>query len=200
MTKRAVLLGVLGLTGATSVHAQLRAVPVRVVQCALSDSLLGGGKPEGHIDGVYDSVRNETMLGTEPERIWQPGFGFRGVTGSARFNGREPSTGLVVQLDLKMVEPTERTIDQRQLVLVLDDSTRVDLGTMSNNPQMISQVPGVTQNMSVILPMAQLYALARATRVRGTIGSTRFDLTRDQHRNLRTLYIALVCGLPVDGK
>jgi hypothetical protein len=200
MTKRALLFAVLGLASATGAQAQLRLLPVRVVQCRLSDSLLGGGKPDGHVVGVYDSVRNATMLGTEPERIWQPGFGLRGITGSARFEGREPSGGLVVQLDLRIVEPTERTIDQRQLLLVLDDSTRVDLGSMSNHPQRIFQVPGVTQNMSVILPMAQLYALARATRVRGTIGSTRFDFTRDQHRNFRTLYIALVCGMPSNGK
>lgn len=198
MTKRTVLFALLSLAGATGAQAQLRLVPVGVVQCPLSDSLLGGAKPDGHIVGVYDSVRNETLLGTEPERIQHSGD--LDITGSARFNGRQPTSGLVIQLDAHIVEPTERAIDQRQLVLMLDDSIRVDLGSMSLNPQRLSNVPGVTENMSVILPMAQFYALARATRVRGTIGSTRFELTRDHHRDLRTLYIAAVCGVPTDGK
>ena len=195
MTTRTVLLSLLGLTVPGASHAQLRAEPMRVASCHLSDSLLSGAKPEGRVTGAYDSVRNVTMLGTEPDRIWPPGFGLRGITGSAHFEGHDPSTGLVVQLDLKIVEPAERAIDQRQLVLVLDDSTRVNVGSMSLNAQRIASVPGVTQNMSVVLPMSQFYALARATRVRGTIGTTSFELTADQHRNLRTLYIATVCGV-----
>ena len=199
MTKCSLLLALLGLAIPTGVCAQSRAIPLRVVPCPLSDSLLGGRKPDGHIAGLYDPVQNTTVLATEPERIWQPGFGLRGITGSVHFEGRKPSTGLVVQLNLKIVEPTERTIDQRQLLLVLDDSTSVDLGSMSINSQRLPSVPGVTQNMYIILPMAQLYALARANGVRGTIGSSTFALTKDQHSNLRTLYVATVCGVPFDG-
>jgi len=171
-----------------------------VGSCALSDSLLDGKKPDGHIVGMYDSVQDMTLLTTEPERIWKPGYGLRGVTGSAYFDGREPSSTLVAQLNLKIVEPTERAIDQRQLVLALDDSIRVDLGSMNMNPQRIPSVPGVTQNLSIILPTAQLYAVARADKVRGTIGSTSFEFTKDQHRDFRTLFVATVCGLPPDTK
>lgn len=199
MRKCAHLVALLCLAIPSSVYAQGRALPLEVSSCALSDSLLEGKKPEGRIIGLYDAARNSTMWSTEPERFMEPGFGLRGITSSAHFDGREPTTTMVVQLDLRIMEPEERAIDQRQLLLVLDDSIRVDLGSMSMNPQRFPNVQGVWQNMSVVLPIARLYALARANEVRGTIGSTGFTLTRDQHRNLRTLYVATVCGMASDG-
>ena len=200
MLRLAALIALVGLAIPAASYAQIRPERLRVESCALSDSLLGGKKPDGHIDGAYDSVQNMTMLITEPERIWRPGYGLRGITGTAYFEGREPSATLVAQLNMKIVEPTERTLDQRQLVLFLDDSLRVVLGSMSMNPQRIPSVPGVTQNLYIVVPTARFYALARADKVRGTIGSTPFELTQDQHRDLRTLYIATVCGLPSDAK
>jgi hypothetical protein len=180
-----------------AVLAQDWAKPLRVTSCLLSDSLLGGINPDGRVMGLYDAGDNSTMIATEPERIWRRGFGLRGITASAHFEGRGQPVAPVVQLDIKLVEPEERSIDQRQLLLVLNDSTRLDLGSMSTNPQRLPSVPGVTQNMSIVLSMTHALLLTRANRVTGTIGTTSFALTKDQHRNFQTLYIALVCGVPI---
>ncbi len=85
---------------------------------------------------------------------------------------------MIVQLDLRMIESSERAIDQRQLSLVFEDSIHVDLGSMATNPQRFANAPGVTQNMYIVLPAAQFFALARANAVGGTIGSTSFAFTR----------------------
>ena len=69
MTTRTLLLSLLGLAVPIAGYAQLRAEPMRVASCHLSDSLLGGAKPDGRVIGAFDSVRNVTMVGTEPERI-----------------------------------------------------------------------------------------------------------------------------------
>ncbi|MEO8201964.1 MAG: hypothetical protein ABI679_15640 [Gemmatimonadota bacterium] len=66
---------------------------------------------------------------------------------------------------------------------------------MGTNPQRFPNSPGVTQSMYIILPADQFFALARANMVRGTIGSTNITFSDDEHRDLRTLFIATVCGV-----
>ncbi|MEO8201963.1 MAG: hypothetical protein ABI679_15635 [Gemmatimonadota bacterium] len=98
---------IIGVALPPGLNGQSRAMPAHVTACSLSDSLLGNRPPDGHIVGEYNPSSNMTSLGTEPERIMQPGFGLRGIEGIARFEGREPSTAVVVQLDLRLIEPSD---------------------------------------------------------------------------------------------
>ena len=172
-------------------------MPVHVASCALSDSLLGGAKPDGHIMGAYDSVRNVTYLDTQQLGFVRMEGGLSGgVNGTSHFDGRDPTQVFpVTQLNIRIVEPTERSIEQRQLTITFDDSISVDLGSMSMNPQRLPGTPGISMNLFVVLPQAQFYALARARRVTGRVGPTSFEITRQRHQNLRTLFIATACGL-----
>lgn len=93
-----------------------------------------------------------------------------------------------------MVDTLERPIHQRQLLLLLEDSTRIDLGSMNAFRLSESGAKKVEQNLTARVPAMHFRSMTRAMSVKIELGDTRFTLTRQQMDGLRALYAATVCG------
>ena len=109
-------------------------------------------------------------------------------------SGPPPAPEPLLVLQLHVMDGRERSIDQRQLLLILEEGTPMDLGSM--NAYRLSK-PGarvVEQNLTARVPAMQFRALARATSVRVQLGADSFSLTHEQINDVRSLYAGAVCG------
>lgn len=124
----------------------------------------------------------------------KPKLAIRGVLGAVELSGPPPAAEPVLLLQLHVVDTAERSIDQRQLVLTLGDSTRIDLGSMGAYRLSMPGAKKVEQDLLARIPAMQFRALARAEEVTVALGNAMFNLSTEHLDALRALYAVAVCG------
>jgi hypothetical protein len=97
-----------------------------------------------------------------------------------------------VAIVLKVVSPAARSIAERQLVLVAD-STRIELGSLTAEVQSWPGAVGVVENMVTNIPVYQLRLLAAARHINGRVGSLGFEFSDRQRSDVETFWVALMC-------
>ncbi|HXE57418.1 MAG TPA: hypothetical protein VNK43_05415 [Gemmatimonadales bacterium] len=176
----------------------LRAL-VRHDACPVADSVLGrGGASPGETEAFYDPVADTTFIAS-PAR----GRGGRAVILVVRRPGTEPMPHPAVRLVLvirmghvELLRPHQRA-DERQLVIVLDDSLRLTPGTMrlAETPDVRAmRGPGAPVSLSISLGSASFAALARSGKSVLEVGGRTFTLTDEERADIRALYRAASCS------
>ena len=175
-----------------SAQERLRPEPVDVRTCALADTLLG--EPIGHLPTrllTIPTPEGNVHLFTRPRG---PGPGASGLADFGLSADVTSDTTVLpsVALQLKVMSPAARSIEQRQLILYAD-SNRIDLGSMTAATQQWPGVEGVVENMVTHLPFHHLTTLARSERISGVLGTLEFTVAEARREDLRTFWVALVC-------
>ena len=138
--------------------------------------------PKTHIDRYYLESQGSTILtqNAMPVKDNAPVTKLQGVV---QYRGRMPEPSPVLTIQVHVVDTTERSIDQRQLVLMLDDSVRMEFGSMR---VFLLSKPNIPSHPFELLTYAR-----RATIL---LGDTEVKLSQSHLDGLRTLYVAAVCG------
>jgi hypothetical protein len=150
--------------------------------------------PKTRINRYYLASQGTTILSQNPVPIKQKGSPVRDLRGVVQYSGQVPEPSPVLTLQLHVIDTLERPIDQRQLLMLLDDSIRVDVGSM--RAYRLGKPDGrkVEQNLTADIPSHPFTLLTYARRATLLLGSTELELTPPQLDALRALYVAAVCG------
>jgi hypothetical protein len=111
-----------------------------------------------------------------------------------QYGGQVSEPSPVLTLQLHVIDTLERPIDQRQLLVLLDDSVRVDVGTMRAYRLGKPNGKRVEQNLTADIPSHPFTLLTYARRVTLLLGDTELELAPPHLDALRALYVAAVCG------
>jgi hypothetical protein len=98
-----------------------------------------------------------------------------------------------VQFNLKTIGTARLTIEQRQLMLTVDDSLVMDLGSMTAHEQHYPGSRDVHENLSIMAPTHRLTQVSRARRVTGRLGDMEFTISEGALKNLKALLVAGLC-------
>jgi hypothetical protein len=149
--------------------------------------------PKTHIDRYYLEAQGTTILtqNAMPVKDNAPVTELQGVV---QYRGRMPEPSPVLTIQVHVVDTTERSIDQRQLVLMLDDSVRMEFGSMRVFLLSKPNSKKVVQNLTADIPSHPFELLTYARRAIILLGDTEVKLSRSHLDGLRALYVAAVCG------
>ena len=143
--------------------------------------------------GGPDSV---TQL-SSPTRMRGGGAWLQYVAGHVAYTTSGTHRGVQAHLLLYASGRQHRNGDERTLVLLVNDSLRLQLGevTLTEHEQQVDRERIITQQMTAPLTPAQFTTLASANRVDGKLGRMAFQLSPDELGGLKALYAAVVCGV-----
>ncbi len=166
------------------------------VMCPAFTALLGeqDSKPKTTIQLMVAPDQTSAMLLIDPIRVKAKGVAVHDVVGAVELSEPPPLAEPVLLLQLHVIDTLERPIDQRQLILVFEDSSFVDFGSMGAFRLHDSRDHKVEQNLTTRLPAMEFRRITRSTRVEVHLGDATFALTRQQLDGLRALYAAAICG------
>ena len=102
---------------------------------------------------------------------------------------------LPFSFELKVFDPTARSIEQRQLGLILNDSDTVRVGSMQSQVQHWPGSSEVAQNLAAILPANAFHRLSRSTSAEVDLSGTRYLIPPEVLRDFRALYVGVLCGV-----
>ncbi len=120
--------------------------------------------------------------------------GIHDVNASATIPLSTDSGAPFAQLTILALSGRPRSASERQIVLALDDSVRVDLGTGKTVPSIVGVSHGVAEFVSVGVAWPQLGKLVRAATVSGSLGQTPFVLSNALLAQLRSFYTVGICA------
>lgn len=169
---------------------------LRPAICPELKGLLGGQVPEPKtaVRLIVPPDQTMGMLLIEPIRVKEKGVPVHDLVGAVELSAPPPVPEPMLLLQLHVVDTLERPIDQRQLILTFEDSSRVDFGSMGAFRLSDSGAHKIEQNLTARLPAMEFRRVTRATSVRVQLGDATFALTRQQMDGLRALYAAAICG------
>jgi len=149
--------------------------------------------PKTQVNRFYLESRGSTILSQNAMQVKNnaPVTEIRGVV---EYDGRIPEPSPVLTLQIHVVDTIERPIDQRQLVLMLDDSVRMEFGSMRVYLLSKPNAKKVEQNLTADIPSHPFELLTYARRASILLGNTELELTPTHLDGLRALYVAAVCG------
>ena len=184
------------LTPARRLHAQEQMKAAVALECGAADDELGKHtRPDNDLlvatwprgtDSVYLASTARTPHSGMPQGL----MGLSGFVQVRATGGPVPP----LELAITAVEKQARPIDERQLVFLADDTLRIDVGSMSLQTQTVASVPGIWQTLSIEAMPGQFTALARAHKLRATLGTTRLPISNDERMALQALWIGARCG------
>jgi hypothetical protein len=119
--------------------------------------------------------------------------GIDGIGGMLMIKRSTPSQLPSFQFELKSISWGPRSIEDRQLSFIFDDTTKVELGSMSAALQHWPGVHATVENLAIVLPTQRLIQISKAKTVHGLLGQTRFSFSRSQLANMRSLLVAGLC-------
>jgi hypothetical protein len=171
--------------------------PTAQHRCTAYDSLMAGARHDRpgittvsrdhgarkiHVTGAaVISERDRGILGVGATILGDSGVGLDSVS---------------VQLNVQVAEPNERSIEERQATLLIDDSLHFDLGTLAQTPGLTFHSGMRTWYLFGFAPRATLLALARAKKAEITIGETRWKFPPKAFEDWRGALAAYVCPAP----
>jgi len=167
--------------------------------CADGLQALGLTSPPRRVEITtrYDSVTDSSIaVYARPNAasIMRPRDGVNEITGLMHFAKQAPSELPHLELDLLVHSRAARTPEERLLSFQLDDSTHLALGLAGAYPSVQVGGTGVNQHIiSMIVPAVALQLL-RAHKIRGSLGTTTFDVSDQDRDGLRALVMYVRCG------
>ncbi len=147
----------------------------------------------------YDSLRDSsiaTYARYETSMILRPRDGVNMVSGIMHFARRPPAELPHLELDLLVHSPAPRSADERLLAFQLDDSIHLSLGLAGAYPTASIGGLGVNEHIISMLSPSDGLALLRAGKIRGSLGSTAFEVSDQDRDGLRELAMYVRCGAP----
>jgi len=166
--------------------------------CAAYDSLMVGAR--------HDRPGNTTVSRDHGARkihvvgammVSERDHGILGVGGTILGDSGVGIDSASVQLNVQIAELTERPIEERQGVLVIDDSLSYDLGTLTQTPGLtFPNGNNKTWYLFGFAPKGTVQRLARANKAQITIGTTRWRFPSDAFEQWRGALAAYVCPAP----
>ena len=145
----------------------------------------------------YDSLRDSsiaTYARYEAGMILRPRDGVNMVSGIMHFARRPPTELPYLELDLLVHSPVPRTADERSLTLYLDDSIHVSLGMAGAYPGASIGGLGVNEHIISMIPPVDALKVLRAGKIRGSLGTTAFEVSDQDRDGLRELAMYVRCG------
>jgi hypothetical protein len=165
---------------------------IPIPSCTAGDSLLGpmdgsGGRAE--VNGGYSSSRDASILFTGPITVQ---LGDRKLEATGRYQGRAPApdslTRMTVMLPTKHVPATLTD----SLIMVLDDSVRLNLGVPSLVQLKGESVPPFIP-VAAAVSLTDLAAIARAHQVRALYGPATVKASDRELRDLGGFVRVVAC-------
>ncbi len=178
-------------------QAQMRVGSVR--PCPRADSLFGRlwRSHQSVVRLLYSPQRDTTTIVTPDRKVsWQRAGSTRlvGTEAQIRFAGREPVLDARIELYLRFIDSIYRAPNQARLTLQIDDTGHVEIEEPQVDYPMVANVTGSPIVVSVLLTPEQSLALARASKVSGTMGPYPFRLYDWELWDINSLYRASFCG------
>jgi len=164
-------------------------------QCGVLTGLETRGlpRPKTHINRYYLESQGTTILSQEALPVKAKGSPVRDLQGVVQYRGQIPDPAPTLTLQLHVVDTLERPIDQRQLVMLVDDSVRMEFGSMRTYRRNKPGSRTVDQSLTADIPSHPFTLLAYAHRAALLVGDTEVDLTPRHLEALLALYVAAVC-------
>jgi hypothetical protein len=186
---------IMALPASPSVPARTTTRPSDAQGCGVLTGLASRQLPlpKTHVNRFFLDSRGSTILSQNAMRVKNnaPVTELRGVV---EYDGRIPEPSPVLTLQIHVIDTIERPIDQRQLVLMLDDSVRMEFGSMRVYLLSKPNAQKVEQNLTADIPAHPFELLTYARRASILLGDTEIELTPTHLDGLRALYVAAVCG------
>lgn len=162
------------------------------LRCAAYDSLMAGVKKSD--PGAASFLPGSQFVSVQGS--WSLTDRDRGITGVDLTIRAEPGvavSGASVQVMVHVTEQVERPLPERQGVLVVDDSTTIDLGSLAQTPG--AEFPNGVKTWYLYgpAPRGSLVALARASKIEIRVGTTRWAFPDRLLQNIRGGLAAFVC-------
>ena len=188
------------LTGLTFLPALLGAqhgpaTPRPQIRCAAYDSLMQGVDPaEPGVAAIQSSNGNRFISIGGPFAVRGDDEGITRLTFAIRATRGQGVGEASMQVTVFLNEQNERPLDERQGMLILDDSVRIDLGSMSESAG--DPYPNGKKSWFIYgpVPRGSLVRLARARTLDLKVGSSRYALSATELRDLRGGLAALACS------
>lgn len=180
--------------------SQIRQAPlIKPTACADGLQALGLTSPPRRVEitARYDSVTDSSLaVYARPNAasILRPSYGVNEITGLMHFAKHPPSEVPHLELDLLVHSPAARTPDERLLSFQLDDSTHLALGLAGAYPSVQVGGMGLNQHIISMITPADALRLLRAHKIRGSLGTTTFNVSDEDRDGLRALVLYVRCG------
>ena len=180
--------------------SQIRqATLIKPTSCADGLQALGLTSPPRRVEITthYDSVTDSSLaVYARPTAasIMRPRDGVNEITGLMHFAKQAPSELPHLELDLLVHSAAARTPDERLLSFQLDDSTHLALGLAGAYPSVQVGGTGLNQHIISMIAPADALQLLRAHKIRGSLGTTTFDVSDQDRDGLRALVMYVRCG------
>lgn len=173
------------------------AYPAAQHRCAAYDSLMVGARHDrpGTTTVSRDHGARRIHVVGAPA-ISERDRGILGVGATILGDSGAGLDSISVQLNVQVAEPNERSIEERQATLVIDDSLHLDLGTLAQTPGLTFHSGMRTWYLFGFAPRTTLLGLARANKAEITIGATRWKLPAKAFEAWRGALAAYVCPAP----
>ncbi len=126
--------------------------------------------------------------------ILRPRDGVNMVSGIMHFPRRPPADLPHLELDLLVHSPVPRVADERSLTLYLDDSIHLSLGVAGAYPGASIGGLGVNEHIIAMIPPVVASRVLRAGKIRGSLGTTAFEVSNQDRDGLRELAMYVRCG------
>jgi len=142
--------------------------------------------------GLFPAL--EAFIRAGPVSLKDKASPVRDVSGIVQYRGQVPDPAPTLTLQLHLVDTVERPIDQRQLVILMDDSVRMEFGSMRIFRRSKPGDRKVDQSLTADIPSHPFNLLAYSHQAAFLLGDTEIKLTPRHLEALRALYVAAVCG------
>ena len=168
--------------------------PATTTACSDARTELGLSAAPGKNDMrvSYDSMHGTLIVVPPPEPTVVRGYGLHAILAMMRFEGRPPVLLPEYTMDFLVSGAQPRAYEERLVTLQLD-STSLKIGTGSSSPAPTGG-SGLIEHIVVVISPAQQLQIIRANKVRGSIGSTPFEISDRQLAGLRAMALYARCG------
>jgi hypothetical protein len=166
-----------------------------VLRCPAYDSLMVGvrrsdpGAAQGQAIGG-----NRFFNGGGAESMSDRDRGIRGVGLSLRGRTGVRIDSATFQVNVQTIEQEERPLEERQGVLILDDSVSIDIGSFSQTPGATFPNGVKSWYLYAPTPPGTILRAVRAERIDIKVGTTRWSFPTSYLRDLRGMVAAYVCA------
>lgn len=179
-----------------TLHAQhVRSVSFQVTTCPAADSLFGS-QLAGELSRVLTNGKpaDYRAFTTIPTGFGPGATGVVNLGASMSFMDTTLRTLPPAQLNLTFIGSAMRQLHERQLAFVIDDTLRIELGSMASEKQTsYSRETGIVENMAIVVPVYRLTQLSQAGIVQGQLGTTPFTVSEGTLRDIRSVLVAALC-------
>ena len=181
-------------SGSTALHLE-PATPASCVD-GLRELGLTEAPDSGEFTAEYDTAHDMTsveVLPHSPRSFAQ--YGVKDFISVISFHGHPPAALPFFDVDLLVWSSAARSEEQRVVIFQLDDSVRVSTGVgWARTVPPPPHVPGVFEQILATLQPDQAMQVLRASRVRGWIGATSFEIPHRLHEAWRRMFLYVRCG------